>query len=418
VKRLFPVLILFVCLSASTASAQVQAIRDFDVYDSVGVNTHWTYGSPYRYLPKFNSLIVKMQDAGIHHFRDGEQWAGYNTPSWVTSMYTQLNAAGLKADLIISYPQTVDQLETGLRKYPGLESIELMNEWDYNGGSNWVSSARQMLPIAHQAGLDLELPVLGLSLVQASSFSKLGDISEYLSYGNVHDYQGNRNPETPGWGGGVDAQGNGYGSILWNRDMAHEYAPGRPVISTETGFQTGSWSGAIPETIQGTYAPRVYLARFKRGIKRTYIYELVDDPDGWSSYGLLRYDLSPKPAYTAIANMQEMLEDSHAPFTPGKLAYTLTGNTANVETLLLQKSAGQYWLAVWLDQSIWDVDRHVATPIPSQQVTLTISNGMDAGFAAFFQPDGTVRNVWPGTSKYTFNASSCLTLIRIFWPGK
>ena len=148
------------------------------------------------------------------------------------------------------------------------------------------------------------------------------------------------------------------------------------------------------------------------------MYELIDDPNGWSSYGLLRYDLSPKPAYTSIANMQELLADSNAPFTPGKLPYTLSGNTASVESLLVQKSGGQYWLAVWLNQSIWDVNHHVATPVPPQQVTLTISNGMDAGFAAFFQPDGTVKKAWPGISKYTFNASSCVTLIRIYWPGK
>jgi hypothetical protein len=416
-KKLVSVLIVFVCSISSTVSAQVQAVRDFDVYDSVGVNTHWTFGSPYQYLPNFDLLIRKMQNAGIHHFRDGEQWSGYNTPTWVTSMYTQLDAAGLRGDLTIKYPQTIDQLESGLRKYPGLESIEMMNEWDINGGTNWISSLQQMLPIAHQAGADLGVPVLGPAFVQPSSFSKLGDVSQYLTYGNVHDYQGNRNPETPGWGG-LDAEGNAYGSILWNMDMAHEYAPGRPVISTETGFQTGSLSNEIPDTVEGTYAPRVYLARFKRGIKHTYMYELIDDPYSWSTYGLLHYDLSPKPAYAAIANMQELFEDTNAPFTPGKLPYTLSGNTANVETLLVQKSGGQYWLAVWLNQSIWDVNHHVATPVPPQQVTLTISNGMDAGFAAFFQPDGTVNKAWPGTSKYTFNVSSCVTLIRIYWPGK
>lgn len=417
-KKLSSILILFVCLIASTVSAQVQAVRAFDVYDSVGINTHWTYGSPYQYLPQFSALIVKMQDAKIHHFRDGELWAGYNTPNWVTSMYMQLDAAGLKANLIISSPQTVDQLESGLRMYPGLESIEMMNEWDYNGGANWVASAQQMLPVAHQAGVDLGVPVLGPSLVAASSFSRLGNVSRYLTYGNVHDYQGNRNPETPGWGGGVDAEGHGYGSILWNHDMAHQYAPGLPVISTETGFQTGSPTGTIPETIEGTYAPRAYLSRYNRGTKRTYLYQLIDDPYGWSSYGLLRYDLSAKPAYTAIANMQEMLQDSDAPFTPGKLPYTLKGNTNGVETVLVQKTGGQYWLAVWLNQPIWDVDQNVATPVPAQQVTLTISNGMDAGFAALFQPDGTMKKVWPGTSNYTFEANSCITLIRIDWPGR
>ena len=70
---------LFVFLFASAGSAQVQAVRDFDVYDSVGVNTHWTYGSPYQYLTQFTVLIGKMQKARIHHFRDGEWGNGLNT---------------------------------------------------------------------------------------------------------------------------------------------------------------------------------------------------------------------------------------------------------------------------------------------------------------------------------------------------
>ena len=412
---------LFVFLFASSASAQVQAVRDFDVYDSVGVNTHWTYGSPYQYLPQFTVLIGKMQKARIHHFRDGEWGNGLNTQPWVTSMYTQLNQAGLKANLIVvgnNTSITATQLAADLRLYPGLESIEFPNEWDINGGANWVNSAQVMLPQIWAAGNNLGVPVLGPSLTQASSFSKLGDVSRYMEYANVHDYQGNRNPETPGWGGGVDAQGNGYGSILWNEDMAHEYAPGLPVISTETGFQTGTSGSTIPETVEGTYAPRVYLARFKRGIRRTYMYELIDSPNGWSSYGLLRYDLSPKPAYTAIQNLQEMLQDNDTTFTPGKLAYTLSGNTSGVETLLMQKSNGQYWLAVWLNGSIWDVNHGVATSLAPQQVTLTLKKGITASYAAFFQSDGTVTKVSPGTSKYTFNASSCVTMIQIIRPGR
>jgi hypothetical protein len=412
---------LSVCFIAFSASAQIPAVRAYDVYESVGVNTHWTYGAPYQYLPHFTALIGKVQEAGIHHFRDGEWGNGLDTQPWITSMYTQLNQAGLKANLIVvgnNNSITAAQLTADLKLYPGLESIEFPNEWDINGGSNWVSSAQILLPHIWAAGNNLGVPVLGPSLTQASSFSKLGNVSRYMDYANVHDYQGNRNPETQGWGGGVNAEGNGYGSILWNADMAHEYAPGLPVISTETGFQTGVAGSTVPETVEGTYAPRVYLARFKRGIKRTYMYALIDDPHGWSSYGLLRYDLSPKPAYTAIQNMQHILEDNSTQFTAAPLSFTLSGNTSGVETLLMQKSGGQYWLALWIHKSIWDVDQGIATPVPSQQVTLTLANGMTVGYAAFFQPDGSVRKVWPGTANYTFNASSCVTMLRIFWPGR
>jgi hypothetical protein len=404
---------IFLC---SALNAQVQAFRSYDFYDSVGVNTHWTYGAPYQYLQQFSTLVSILQQAKIRHDRDAEWGNGVDTQPWVTSMWTQLNAAGIKTDLINvgnNNGQTVAQLEADLKLYPGIEAIEAPNEWDINGGSTWVSTMLAKLPILHQAGVDLGLPVIGPSLVEAASFSQLGNISQYLTYANVHDYQGNRNPETTGWGGGVDAEGNGYGSILWNADMAHEYAPGLPVMSTETGFQTGATTGTIPEMVEGTYAPRLYLASFERGSPRTYIYELIDDPDGWSSYGLLRYDLSAKPAFTAISNLLGIVQDQDTQFTPGLLNYSLTGSTQGVETLLLQKSTGDFYLAVWLDGSIYDTDAQVATPIAPQPLSLSVSNGPVVSDVYSFSSDGTVTTTSPNQSAYTVNANSCVTILHI-----
>ena len=395
-------------------SAQVQAFRSYDFYESVGVNTHWTVGTPYQYLPQFSTLLSMMQQAQIHHVRDGEWGTGSNTQPWVTSMWSQLNQAGIKTDLVIvgNGDQTLAQLEADLNLYPGVDSIEAPNEWDVNGGSTWVTTMQAKLPILHRAGADLTLPVIGPSLVEAASFSQLGDVSGYLTYGNIHDYQGNRNPETPGWGG-TDAQGNYYGSILWNEDMAHEYAPGLSIIATETGFQTGSSAGTIPETVEGTYAPRVYLESFLRGIPRTYIYELIDDPEGWSSYGLLRYDLSPKPAFTAISHLLSILNDNNTQFTPASLNYSLNGNTVGVDTLLLQKSTGDFYLLAWLDGSIYDADAQTATPLAPQTLSLSLSDGAMISGVYSFNPDGTVVATSMTHSSYVMSANSCITVVHI-----
>jgi hypothetical protein len=405
-----------VVVLGSSLNAQVQAYRSYDVYDSVGVNTHWTYGAPYQYLPQFSTLVSLMQQAQIRHDRDSEWGNGVDTTPWVTSMWSQLNAAGIKTDLIgvgNNNGQTLAQLEADLKLYPGIEAIEAPNEWDLNGGSTWVSTMLAKLPILHQAGVDLNLPVIGPSLVEGSSFSQLGDVSQYLTYGNIHDYQGGRNPESSGWGGGVSAEGNGYGSILWNVDMAHEYAPGLPVMATETGAQTGTTGGTIPETVEGTYAPRLYLASFLSGVPRTYIYELIDAPYGWSSYGLLRYDLSPKPAFTAISNLLSILQDVDTQFTPESVNYTLTGNLSGVDTLLVQKSAGDFYLAVWLNGSIFDTNAFVATPIAPQQLSLSISDGFIVSGVYSFNPDGAVTTASANQATYTVNANSCVTLLHI-----
>lgn len=407
----------FAAVLCSALNAQIQANRSYDVYDSVGVNTHWTAGLPFQYLQSFSTLVSKLQQANIHHIRDGQWGSGSNTQPWVTSMWSQLNAAGIKSNLIIvsnnNLSQTVQQLDADLKLYPGLESIEVMNEWDLGGGPDWVNSMLARLPVLHQVGVDLGVPVIGPSLVEGSSFAKLGDISRYITYGNIHDYQGNRNPETPGWGNGYSAEGHEYGSTLWNVDMAHGYAPGLPVIATEMGYQTGGFGPKMPETVEGTYAPRIILAGFNRGVPRTYIYQLLDDPFGWSSWGLLHYDLSPKPAFTAISNLLSILKDDDTQFTPESLNYSISGNTTGLETMLVEKSAGDFYLALWLDGSIYDPDKQVPTPIAPQQVTVAIPAGLIISGVSSFNPDGSVTSTASNQSFYTVNANSCVTLLHI-----
>jgi hypothetical protein len=366
-------------------------------------------------------LIARLQQAHIVHIRDSEWGNGANTQPWVTSMFRQLADAGIRTDLVIvsnNWNQTESQLQSDLKLYPGIEAIEAPNECDLNCNSkggvvDWPQRVTAKLQIMKPAAAALGLPVIGPSLTQPSSFGRLGNIASYLTYGNIHNYNGNRNPETTGWGGGVDSEGKGFGSIDWNRNRAHQYAPNLPVIATEIGYQTGSKKGTIPESVEGTYTPRLFLASFKRGIVRTYYYEMIDQPNGWSSYGLLHLDLSPKPAYLAIQNLQNILQDTTDKFTLKPVSYTLSGDASNLESLLVQKSGGEYWLFVWLNGSIWDVNRNVAVPVSPRTLRLELGGGMTVTNAEQFKPDGTVAKSSPKTSSYTFQASSDTLALQI-----
>lgn len=401
-----------------TIQAQVQAARNFDFDNSVGVNTHWYYGAPFQYQPQFSTLIDRMKQAGIDHFRDGEFGQGYNTPPWITVLYKQLASNGIKAELIVAQGQTLSQLESGLRAYPGIEAIEPFNEWDANGGPNWRSTLLNELPQLKQAGADLGLTVLGPSMIDDDDADELGNLAQYIDVDNMHSYSGGRNPETEGWGD-FDSEGNSYGSLAWNLDMVHAYGPGLPAYATETGYQTTSkpTQNQVPEQVEGAYAPRLLLDYFKNGVPRTYIYELIDDPPGTpvtqTGYGLLRYDLSPKPAYSAISNLLSVLNDSGTSFTPGSLDYSLNGNMDGVESLLLQKSNGDFYLNVWLNGSIYDVNKLVSTPQTPHNLTLTVPAGDTVSYVASFNPDGSITETTPNESTYTVNANSCVTTIRI-----
>lgn len=419
-KSLCAIMLLNACLCLQV-DAQVQAARSYDVYDSVGVNTHWYFGGAYQYQPQFSSLVALLNGAHIRHFRDGVYAQGTNTPSYLTQMYSTLAANGIHAELIVPQSTTITaaQLEAGLQLYPGIEAIEPPNEWDINGGSTWTSTLLAEEPAILQAGHALGLTVLGPALTQPGSYSQLGNIAQYMDYNNIHAYFGGRNPENGGWGG-PDAEGNYYGSLPWNLDLLQMDAPNVQGYATETGYVTTSTptQNEVPETVEGAYAPRAVMEFFKRGIKRTYIYELIDDPSGsgQQGYGLLRTDLSAKPAFTALSNLLKILQDTNTQFAPESLNYSLTGNMSVVETALFEKSNGDFYLAVWLNGSIYDVNNLVATPIAPQPLTLSVPSGLVVADVSSFNPDGTVTASLVGQSTYTVNANSCLTMIHIGLP--
>jgi hypothetical protein len=100
------------------------------------------------------------------------------------------------------------------------------------------------------------------------------------------------------------------------------------------------------DAIIGRYELRTLFESLRLGVSRTYLYELIDDPSS-KNYGLLTGSFLPRPAYTAIQNVLSILKDVNFAH-PGKLDYTLTGQTRNVCQVLLQKSNGSFYLAIWL----------------------------------------------------------------------
>ena len=112
----------------------------------------------------------------------------------------------------------------------------------------------------------------------------------------------------------------------------------------------------------------------KDGDVKTYFYALFNDMSG--NFGLMNPDGSPKPAGQALHNLTTLLHDSGGGFTPGSLNYTLNNAQSGDNTLLMEKSDGSYWLAMWnesrrrtcghavagigriADQSVRSADRH------------------------------------------------------------
>jgi hypothetical protein len=151
-----------------------------------------------------------------------------------------------------------------------------------------------------------------------------------------------------------------------------------PVMVTETGYHTAMTSTGdhppVSEAAMGRYVPRLVLDNFAAGIARTYLYELIDEGTSQSereqNFGLLRYDGSPKPAYTALRNLIALLGDPGGSGAAGTLVVSMAGDTSGVARLALVKRDGRQYLILWQDVSSYNLATRTLVAVPAKTVTL------------------------------------------------
>lgn len=356
-----------------TTSVLAQTADSF--VESMGINVHLHYDDT-AYAAFQTVIKPRLRELGIRHLRDG---IVHRRPDKV-AMMRDLEALGFKF-LLNADPRgtTAVQARDYVKQFPSVVMVEGPNEPDLGLGENWITVARDYQKQLYQEikndPATRSLPVLATSLVNNNSFDRLGDISQWADYANLHNYYGGRNPGTPGWGD------NGYGSITWQMDQARKVTPNRKILSTETGWHNyvdnpGGHRGT-PEGVVAKYLPRLFFMHFNSGFIRSYPYEFIDERnnpyDLENNFGLLRYDGSPKPAYTALKNLISLLNDPGPTFTPGTLSYSLSGNLNNVKQTLLQKRDGTFYLALWVEGYNWEPDAKVELAVPPQRVLLTVN---------------------------------------------
>jgi hypothetical protein len=342
--------------------------------ESLGVNTH-TYYTDTVYHRRFATVKRRLVELGVRHVRE-------NLVPDRPDQYRMLNrlaAAGIDAQLIIGDPRNglagmrrlVRILATRLAG--AVSAAEGPNEYDLSGDRRWRARLDRYQPALYRTvrstpGLR-NLPVVGPSVGQLEDGLVVTDLSRWLDYGNIHSYPDAEPPEL----------------ILdtW-LEAAARTSGSKPVMATETGYHTAlrASEGQRPtsEAAMATYVPRIYLDYFARGVVRTFPYELLDefpnprrDEPEWN-FGLLRNDLSPKPAFVAVRNLVDTVEDSGASFTPGRLDYELGGDTAKLESVLLQKRDGRFYLALWRATSVWDANARAPLNPGADPVQISFAN--------------------------------------------
>jgi hypothetical protein len=400
--------ILYVVLAAGTtlsssksSSAQSlpteQAAVSQNFVNMSGVVTHFTYSNT-AYGTNWPQLFQALQTLGVHHIRDG-YFDPTQNPQLVQE-HQQLQAAGIRTTYVMPYDPSIsnDSIEQLANETGDMDAIEGPNECDVltqcgGGGQVGILNAVAWLPTLQQAAQDLNVPLIAPAFTLWGSTTLAGNLDPWVNLNSLHLYFGGRNPGSNGWGS-FDAQGNSYGSFNFWLDQAALDAPGLPSEIGETGymsFPSTATPYTVPESVSASYIPRTVLLSFKHGYDKTFFYQLIDDPDSPQGYGLLNSDFTPKAGFTALQNLLSLLSDSGGSnFTPGSLPYQILGGDSNVNHLLLQKSDGSYWLAIWLEEPSWDPANVVSIPVTPENIGVQLGSGYTTTTDYQFNTNGNV----------------------------
>jgi hypothetical protein len=348
----------------------VQALSAAAFVDSVGVTTHLNYVETAYYTrwPVIRDLLVA---SGIRHVREGIP----KMDGWYYQRIREWHGAGVKFLGMLGWATKADfdQLRGAM---PNLEAIEGLNEWDLNGGEDWVADLWAYQPALYAQGHEAGIPVLGPSLTSQAAFEAVGDLGAYMDWAQLHNYYSTRHPETTGWGA------DGYGSLEWSKRMSALVAEGVPIVTVETGYPCDPGHDPrmaacdMPEAACVRYLSRLLVEQFAQGLPRTYLYQFVEDfqpqgpVDGYATHGLVRADGTPKATYRAVQSLLTLAKSG--PGTPGTLAYTLTAATPDLRQVLLGKADGTFLLVGWRAAVSMDPDTRQLVPVSGVPATLTL----------------------------------------------
>jgi hypothetical protein len=163
-------------------------------------------------------------------------------------------------------------------------------------------------------------------------------------------------------------------------ELQRAAAPRMSPVITETGYHNAMMTpddhAPTSESAVSAYLPQALLEAARRGVARTYIYELIDlrsDPrlrDDQSHFGLYRADGTLKPAGASLAALLNTLRDPGPPATPRYVRLAIEGADNSVVVQPYVRSDDSIDVVLWRRQKIWDPTRRLEMPNPAIDVTV------------------------------------------------
>lgn len=334
--------------------------------DSVGINTHFTYPDT-PYLGQYAVAKQKLLDLKIRHIRDGVAKESYKHEPMNEICDTGIRLHTGSGERVKGYSGALafDKIDytLGVIKdfYLGcVESIEGPNEFDINndGEEDWGNILRDYTETLYEkikGDSDLRSLRLIAPSVAYYNVEPVGNIAEWVDFGNLHSYSGGKRPSD-----GLKA----------NIDNTRVLNGTKPYYATEAGYHTAvnndeevsqGWAQrGVSELAAAKYIPRLYAEYFRKGIRRTYLYEFIDQfPNSnrdrqEQNFGILRNDMSNKPAYASLRNTMNLLNDTPRTKKNTGRIYDLVGDLTDIREVLLQKKDGSHYLLLWQEVNSYD----------------------------------------------------------------
>ncbi|SNB75461.1 Ca-dependent carbohydrate-binding module xylan-binding [Arboricoccus pini] len=334
--------------SDSADSYNLKSIRAADFHDLIGVNQHANYLDT-AYGDKA-AFVNALEYLGIGYIRttasDGDM-----------PFLKTLAAHGIDFDVIVdnNVNKWSDQLANMHELAPHIRTIEGPNEVNFwpvsfngaSGVSGAIATQKAIFEAINNASDLHDIPVVSFSVSASDSSAFKPYANSYEDLGNAHVYFGSTAPAD------VLAE--------YGRMPSDSMDDGKNTLITETGYNTGSGSMGVSESVQAKYTLDLVMDVAKQGFAGAILYELADlfDRPGeeGSNWGLFDSDWKAKPAAVGLHNLMTILEDSGstaASFTTDTFSYDLKGLPQSGNTVVMEKSNGAHDIAVWAEPSLWN----------------------------------------------------------------
>ncbi len=186
----------------------------------------------------------------------------------------------------------------------------------------------------------------------------------------------------------------------------------------------------MSEAAQAKYLPRHFALYFNAGIVRTITYEFADEfkdeaTNAEASFGIIRHDLTPKPAYAALKNLIGLLNESHwdmatqqwqrKPFAPRALDFEISADakTLPLRHTLLQKSNGDFYLLLWQEVSSFDTVKKQDIANPPMPVTLSFKTPISEAVSYLPGQSADVQQTWRNPKTLTLSVPDEVLVVKL-----